>query len=153
MQFYVVAPRAKGPPPEAKYPCVILERDRWNDFGWVTQFHASHWTGPSNSEPLGAVKILQREGLKVRDDTKLPERFERLDEHHCSLGQERRYYTYLHRLGAQGVEVLTALRDIVYRPEIGREFEAYEAFKDSLLRYSEALDNYRTAGGWWRGGR
>lgn len=146
MQFYVIPVRGKGPPPGAVYPCVTLEKDRWNDFGWVTQFHVRHWPSPSASEPLGPTKILRRVAGDIQVQTELDDEFGSLDIHHCSLGQERRYYSYLKSLGSEGEEILVALRDIVYKPDVARAFQDEAAFKDSLLRYSEATDNIRAAG-------
>lgn len=41
IQFFVVAPRARLPQYPA--PCFVLEQDNWNDFGFQTQYHLTHY--------------------------------------------------------------------------------------------------------------
>ncbi len=142
MQFYVIEP-GQANLRDARFPYVTLEADDASeDFGWRTQFKASLWLDEGGPTSLGPVKILER-GSK---NTVLQSPFQDLGFDFCSLGQERKYYRLLKQMGDLGSEILSALRDVVYHPEIGRRFEHLQGFQKSLLRFSEAASNYRQAG-------
>jgi ABC-type transport system involved in cytochrome c biogenesis ATPase subunit len=116
---------------------IYLIRDRWNDFGYVTQFLVIYSTTKRELRSIGRIKIAQL-GMGADDQrrTDLPVLFEALDESHFSLGQDDRYYEALNReLGPAGAgEVHRALRDIAYDPSIRREVIGLDVTQTSLLR-------------------
>src|SRR5215469_2941008 len=136
-------PRSSSPGTEAKFPCLVLEEDSWNDFGHVTLFHARWFFARMRSVTLGDTKILQRD----TPETQLPDHFNNLTDDFCSLGQTISYYEEMHDLGrALQDKILRALRDIVAHPQIANAFENEKGFRDSLLRYSEAEQAFRDGG-------
>lgn len=136
-----------APPKDAEFPCVTLHRDDWDDFGVKILFNVRFWKSKnSKSIKLGQVKILSRDkkGI-VGGDTSLPKEFTTLlPQFYCSLGQERRYYEILRDL-EEGIEILENLQDIVIKPSQADPFEDEWIFKEGLIRFSEAEENYGTA--------
>lgn len=47
-------------PEDAKFPCIQLVDDSWNDYGYKTLFHATYFISRSKKYILGDVKILER---------------------------------------------------------------------------------------------
>jgi putative AbiEii toxin of type IV toxin-antitoxin system len=116
-------------------PTVILERDTWNDFGYVTQFRAYYAFMAQEFQYLGKVKILERGKLSPE----LSPTFLRLGDHHCSLGQSFDYYERLAELGGdQAREILVRLQDVVFTPRIAAEFRVDPGFLTSLVRDTAA---------------
>ncbi len=135
MQFRVVdqEPASSRTLPNSVY----LIRDKWNDYGYVTQFYAVYGSAQREKRPIGQVKIAQLGMDRLeRRRTDLPVRFEVLDETYFSLGQDDTYYESLNReLGADGAaEVHRALRDLAYDPIIRREVLGLDVTSTSLLR-------------------
>jgi hypothetical protein len=135
VRFYVVEQR--GPlPPHAETPCIVLQRDRWNDYGFVTQFRALLADSESSKlQTLGDVKIM-RLGLKGdMEPVPVPDEFDRLGDDYGSLGQTLDYYQHVLSLGpARAEAVLAGLRDLAVDPERRPRFEQQDAFTTSLLR-------------------
>ena len=136
MKFYVIE-RGSPSPLAGEYPYVVLERDRWDDFGFKTMFDARLVSSPVNSQDLGAVKILkhgQEEG-----PTEVPERFSDLGDDFCSLGQAFSYYELIHNHLHQYAEsILGGLRDVVWNIGIYESFYEEPGFRTSLLRSGSA---------------
>jgi predicted ATPase len=142
MRFYQVE-RGSGPPEHAEYPCVILQKDNWNDFGYYTLRRLRYYKVPAEPSVVqGDVKIL-RDGYA---QTELPVAFEKLPADYCSLGQSIDYYR---QLSSQGTEIwtsiLAALNDVVLYPEIANRFKSVPGFYRSLLRFSDAVNAFKTA--------
>jgi ABC-type lipoprotein export system ATPase subunit len=136
-------PRRTSPGRDLKFPCLVLEEDNWNDFGYLTLFHVRWFESSGKSIVLGDTKILQ----KGEVDTAVPKHFNELATKYCSLGQTIEYYEQIHDLGrVLQDQILKALRDIVAFPQIASAFEREEGFKTSLLRYSEAEQAFREGG-------
>ncbi|QDR81320.1 AAA family ATPase [Sporomusa termitida] len=132
--FYTVEWKGKLPQ-EARFPCIQLMGDSWNDYGYQTLFHASYFISRSKKYTLGDVKILE----KGRDTTDLPDHFYRLNPSYCSLGQSVDYYKEISAICLDlRFQVLDALNDIAINEALASEFKSEEAFSQSLLRYSEA---------------
>lgn len=140
MRFFV---QRRSQDPGQPYPCVTLETDNWNDFGIRTLFHGKWWTTIGTHVDLGSVKILE----KGANSTILLAQFERLDpSRHCSLGQDLDYYRNVASLPEDARrELLEALCDLVYTPELRERFEAEQAYGTSLLRFSSAEQALREA--------
>ena len=136
MRFFVIdrgAPRAR----DVDYPYVVLERDRWDDFGLRTLFRAELRLGRNWTVDLREVKILQRNQTSGR--TPIDEEFSALDDTYCSLGQELSYYESLVELPEHVKdEYLIALRDVAKYPDILRTFENEPGFGASLIRWGPA---------------
>ncbi|MGM9516915.1 AAA family ATPase [Roseateles sp. DB2] len=133
--FIVVPPRTKHPSVTA--PAFVLEQDNWNDYSFQTLYHLSYYATASTGEQevtlLGAVKIL-RKGQTKSDPLLVAANFERLDERYCSVGQSLDYYARLRELGDVGNYAMTALRDVVAKPELVADFKEEDGWRTSLFR-------------------
>jgi serine/threonine protein kinase len=147
MKIYTV-PHESQLPRTAKTPCFLLESySIWNDEGFVTTFKVYFVADKNKPEFIGKTKIMQR-NVKVGDpvifETKLPEQFSSLGDTYCSLGETVGYYRSLVELGKKYYEpFLEGIRDVVFKRELGKQFEKEPAFKTSLLRLKEAADLYK----------
>ena len=134
LKFFVVG-RRRGPPSDAQYPYVVLEKDGWNDYGFNTLFHPKIYADSTQIVDLRDVKIMQR----GQNSTELEEKFEDLDNTYCSLGQELAYYESLLELPEEiWQNYLTALNDAAANPAIREKFESEKCFRVSLLRWGPA---------------
>lgn len=135
-----VFPASFAEPP--KFDGFALQQDRWNDFGFQTQYHlyvtTSEFTGL-----IGAVKILKR-GQTEADTLQLKTGpLQPLGEEFVSLGQDLDYYERLAGLPREmRIEILEALRDALAYPDHMASFEAESGWKTSVLRYIE-WDSFR----------
>ncbi|GIF16613.1 AAA family ATPase [Actinoplanes teichomyceticus] len=113
-----------------------LVKDGWNDYGYVTMFQLIVVDDAGVRHDLGSIKIggfdVPR-GWSASPD--LPPQFENLDDRYFSLGQDDTHYVKLAELGTSiRVEVLTALRDLAYHPELLHRAEDLHVTTTSLLR-------------------
>jgi predicted ATPase len=147
MIFYTLSGQTSKYPSAAEFPCVTLRFVKWDDFGYRTSFFAHLWENETDSIELGSVKILQKDKKgAILARTSLPRKFTSLArDYYCSLGQERKYYEELKKY-ENGREILWSLKDIVLNPDAAYGFDDDEIFEQSLLRFSEAIDNYHNAG-------
>ena len=146
MRFHVV-PRDASPSSEVERPCVFLHRDRWNDYGFVTQFRASYSASTDAEEQkLGDVKIMHRGLRPDKTPVEVPDSFFALDETYGSLGQTVEYYERVGALGATAARtVLEGLRDLAVRPNRRAVFEQESAYETSLLRDTGAVRSLKIA--------
>lgn len=124
---------------------VALERDKWNDFNFQTQY--SLWVAmPEFTGRIGTVKILQR-GQTTADPIKLvPGSLPPLDGSWVSLGQDLDYYERLAELSdALRAEILGHLRDALAFPEHASTFFGEPGWNTSVLRYITWNDFQRDA--------
>ncbi|MFC9266251.1 AAA family ATPase [Streptomyces zhihengii] len=135
MQFIVVEEGERIP--AGPRPLAILEKDRWDDFGFRTTFRLSIIDAEGDRHEVGSVKIadlgmLERENGAVR----LPERFTTLDDTFFSLGQDDTFYERLRQRG-DGIrlDVLTGLRDIAFDERAFETARSHEVTRTSLLRF------------------
>ena len=115
---------------------VYLQTDNWNDYSFVTMFHMHYQDIDGNQISIGTVKIGFK-GQTTSQDTfaVLPDEFSQLDKTYFSLGQDVKFYRRLHEFpNGLGKRILSALRDIVYQPEIIDEIQDEKVFSASLLR-------------------
>lgn len=117
----------------AQYPCVILEKDNWDDYNYQTSFRAAIYKNSRDRVHDGTVKILCIE----RKSTSLPDEFDNLPDEYCSLWQNLEDYEVIHSLEF-GNEILAGLNDVNYNEIIREKFQGQEGFNDSLLRFSDA---------------
>src|SRR5688572_32653451 len=107
MRFYVVAYRDTLPP-NAKFPCIQLNRDGWNDFGYVTLFTMTYHANKKTKLEVGSVKILRR----GETSPKLESSFNEVPTDCCSLEQSVDYYKTLSTAPLDtGTAILRSLRD------------------------------------------
>ncbi len=120
---------------------IYLETDDWSDFGYHTLFHA-HVSDHNGLTSVGDVKIVFAEprdvdvGLRTADhiDSSVPS----LDRtRFASLGQSVDYYNWF-ASHPQGAALLRALADLCVDVSRGSRWEAYEGFKQSVIRFSDA---------------
>ncbi len=122
------------------YPTVVLQRDGWDDYGYVTMFRATLLLSQGEYLDLENVKILKKgqergpQGLGLQDGS-----FVELPDDYCSLGQALSYYESLLAAGEPVYRsYLVALRDLVFMPEVRNEFAHDPGLETSLLRFGHA---------------
>ncbi|WP_144118308.1 AAA family ATPase [Catellatospora sichuanensis] len=117
---------------------VVLVRDNWNDYGYVTTFRLHLYLSASQAPvDVGSVKILHRD--QTGGMTPLDVRFTQLTPGYCSLGQSLSYYENLHQAGTDVRDaVLAGLRDIAADPTIADSFSEHPGFRKSLERTGSA---------------
>jgi ABC-type Na+ transport system ATPase subunit NatA len=123
-------------PEEYIYPCFVLFRDRWDDFGYKTQYNVEYYTHSDNSCEIGNSKFLNLD----EDDGEVPKVFTALNDNIASLGQSNAFYENLRKLIPDKVAVyyLDAVNDLAVNKGLIEKFEHHEGFNVSLLRSSEA---------------
>ncbi|SDI18831.1 AAA family ATPase [Variovorax sp. OV700] len=163
MDVYIRDRHASVTLPEKSYPCVVLERDNWNDYAYYTLFKAQLRLAPGfglgSVKNLGDVKIMkpnQAEGVdnrpfqKLGSGDRIPTRLLR---DVCSLGSGSDYYDKLMQVEMDLAQaLLSTLRDCSYLPAVRQRFQSDQCFKISLLRDSEARVLLDTAGARFGGG-
>ncbi len=115
---------------------IILQADNWDDFGFKTLFSLTIFDSESNRYDVGSVKIGffgQKEGATAES---IESHFEQLPESFFSLGQDADYYKALMEEVPQELAqyTLTALRDVIYYPELLKHVESEDSFNTSLMR-------------------
>lgn len=138
MKFYVRMPGERFPK-NVEFPCFIVEKDTWEDFGYQTLFSLKYYASRRDLRTIGEVKIME-EGKNI---TELPPTFTSLGEQFCSLGQTSDYYKNLQNLGSNYRNYLWPLRDVTSNAEIYSRYKDTRAFEKSLLRFSEANTTLR----------
>ncbi|NHR08582.1 ATP-binding protein [Chromobacterium haemolyticum] len=121
-------------PDSAKFPCFLLTRSSWDDYGYKTSFHLYEVIGPSDKIPIGALKIAEVGQKGGR--TQLPSSFNKLGPTFFSLGQSNSFYTYLKKRGTK-VEylALSALNDVTRNQKLLDSVKDEQAFVNSLTRF------------------
>ena len=115
-------------------PHIVLQRDRWNDFGFQTLYHLHVFT-PEFRGRIGPVKIL-RQGQTEADGIQLPIGIlEPLSKEYCALGQDLDYYERLAELPAElRHDILLHIRDALAYPEHAKTFLDEQGWSTSVLR-------------------
>lgn len=154
MEIYVRDRRSREPlVPEPIYPCIVLERDSWNDYSYYTTFSAELRKSPVDVVALGGVKIMQAgqpEGFEARPFNDVPNG-DRIPADLlttvCSLSSMSEYYDRLANVDPHVArDVLQTLRDAAYLRPIRDQFQLQQCFKVSLLRDSSARELLDSAG-------
>lgn len=122
--------------PAKNYPCLkLVFNDNWNDYGYSTWFHLwlLNTADKDTWHSIGDLKIIHAED-DVYDE--LPECFESLDEHFCSIGINIGFYkSLLDCFGREGARiVLSSLKDCSIDATVRERFNTTQAYKMSLLR-------------------
>ncbi|WCT11565.1 AAA family ATPase [Mucilaginibacter jinjuensis] len=118
-----------------RYPCLVLIPNKWKDYEFKTCFDLFFYTDRENRQGFGEIKIMQL-GTNI---TRLDKHFTELGPQYCSLGQTLAFYKDLKEFfPSEYMEIGRALQDCVFFPEIRAPFEHEPAFRESLIRTSEA---------------
>lgn len=121
-----------------QYPCIILEKDNWDDFGYQTSFRAAIFKSSKERKHEGIVKFLKSD----HKSTSLPEVFESLTDEYCSLWQTLDDYKAINNLEF-GRDILTALNDINYNDILRDKFNGMSGLNNSIRRFSDAERAYQ----------
>lgn len=129
-------------PTDAKYPCLVLVTNSWNDWGYRTLFKLFYYQDKDDRTEIGDIKILDGNLQKPEDKesvTKLKSHFFKLPSGYGSLGQSLEYYSQMKSLFPETFnQVLNSLNDVATNAGIRDKLEDHHAFRRSLLRSSEA---------------
>jgi len=121
-----------------------LEKDTWNDFGFLTTYHlhvSGELTDDGKAALIGFVRIL-RKGQTSSDTFQLKVGpLAPLNEEFCSMSNSLDYYERIAQLPHRYRDrILIALRDLVIYPEIKEEFKREPGFNKSLMRSTNSED-------------
>jgi len=130
-----------GVPTSAKSQAYLVE-DNWDDWGkFRTTFELIVFDHEGVKFTPGSLKIGQlglRASKKIEPGARAPEleyRFDRLGEHHFSLGQDETYYETLNQLPEDLRQaVLEGLRDCAWNLQLFEKTIDEEVMQESLLR-------------------
>jgi predicted ATPase len=141
--FSVIPPTRRAPDDPA-LNSFVLAQDKWNDFGFQSQYQLYVRSKTAAHDLIGSVKILKK-GQTDSDTWQLTKDFTELGPEFASLGQSLDYYQRLAELPPEARDrILGALRDVVYRPEIEQQFLPEAGWKKSVMRDFEADPHFRT---------
>ena len=132
---FIVLPR-DAYRPTSGVNAAYLNVDYWNDHSFVTMFYLTIFDRTGNKHEIGDVKI----GFKGQTTgkgtyTTLGKGFSLLNDQYFSLGTDIEYYKNLNKLDPElKLGILTALEDIVYKPEKIKDIEDEEVLNTSLFR-------------------
>ncbi|MDB2374150.1 ATP-binding protein [Psychrosphaera haliotis] len=134
MDFVVV--NNYGRAPTTAVDTAYLSVDNWNDYSFVTMFYLTVFDGVGTKHDIGNVKIAYKGQTKETSTyTTLGQTFSLLTDQYFSLGTDTEYYKNLNKLSAElKNSLLSALQDIVYKPEKLKEIEDEEVLNTSLFR-------------------
>ena len=139
---------------------LVLGNDKWNDFGYYTNYHVYYCDQSGHVEEVGWIKIYNKkmdensEGeseenwkkYTISHYLKNNTNIEKLSYNYCSLGQSLEFYRTLKGLLPESYkEVLLRLRDIATNPTIKEQFEDCRGVRNSLLREASAVKAFDEA--------
>ena len=65
-----------------KFPCLVFQKDNWNDYGYKTLFNVFYYKNKTEHSNLGYYRIMHVGEV----ETNIPAEFTNLGEDFCSLG-------------------------------------------------------------------
>lgn len=117
----------------------FLMTDNWDDYSYKTSFYLVYLDGDGTRHDIGTVKIVRR-GM-AGGYTQLQDSFTALGGAYASLGQNQEYYENLIEIDeTDRLEILDALRDVIWDNDIFDAFRSDDAFKTSALRSVSARE-------------
>lgn len=134
MNFIVLSGNAYIP--TSGLDTAYLNIDNWNDYSFVTSFDLTIFDESGIKYEIGKVKIgFKGQTTEISTYTTLGEAFSLLNDQYFSLGTDVDYYKNLSKLPPDlRKRILTALEDIVYKPEKIKDIEDEEVLNTSLFR-------------------
>lgn len=132
---FVVLDRNENKPPTS-INTAYLSVDYWNDFSFITMFYLTVFDKTGKEYEIGNVKIAFK-GQTTDKGTyeTLGKEFSLLNDQYFSLGIDAEYYKNLNKLDLElKQDILTALEDIVYKPEKIKDIDDEEVLNISLFR-------------------
>ena len=138
MGYKFLIRKQNGTWPKEGYPAFVLEQDRWDDYGFRTQYHLYYVTldeaGQRVMDLIGPVKIL-RFGQDPGDGLQITKDFNTLEDDFCSVGESLDYYERLRQLSpTKAKQALVGLRDVVYDSSLEEIFRSEPGWSKSLFR-------------------
>lgn len=138
MGYKFLIRKQNGTWPKEGYPAFVLEQDRWDDYGFRTQYHLYYVTldeaGQRLMDLIGPVKIL-RFGQDSGDGLQITKDFNALEDDFCSVGASLDYYERLRQLSPfKAKRALIGLRDVVYDSSLEEIFRSEPGWSKSLFR-------------------
>ncbi len=132
---FVVLDRDESKPPTS-INTAYLDVDYWNDYSFITMFYLTVFDKKGKEHKIGNVKIAFKGQTTDKDTYKtLSKDFSLLNDQYFSLGTDAEYYKNLNKLDPElKRDILTALEDIVYKPEKIKDIEDEEVLNTSLFR-------------------
>ena len=126
---------------------IILIPDDWDDFGYMTTFHVNYCDNDGLEQELGTIKIAKTnmDGNNGTGRTRdyLDAEFDNLPEGFFSLWQTAEAYKRVVEIDNQiHFDILKALNDIAYDPQIYEKYKDEKVLKNSLMRFV-SLSLYR----------
>lgn len=126
--------------------CIVLYNDHWNDYCYMTTFHAVYCDKHGKCVTIGDVKIYYYDFDKKRTknygrevSSVINEKITQLSEKFCSLGQTLNYYQQLkNNCPNDYLDILNRLNDIAINQELRIQFIEEDGVQTSLLRESSA---------------
>ncbi len=134
MEFFILPKNTSLP--DNGNNTVYLKVDLWNDYSFITMFHMSLHDENGQFHDIGAIKIgFKGQTIETDTYTKLPDKFESVNDEFFALGQTVEFYRNIASLpNPPGQHILLALNDIVVRPDIIKDIKEEKVFSISLLR-------------------
>jgi hypothetical protein len=117
----------------------FLQTDNWDDYSYKTSFFLVYLDADGTRHDIGAVKIV-RHGMST-GYTEIDNSFTALGAQYAALGQNQEYYENLVAIAEEDrVEILEALRDVIWNDDILNAFRSDDAFQTSALRSVSARE-------------
>jgi predicted ATPase len=122
--------------PTSSVNTAYLRIDDWNDYSFITMFFLTIFDKSGIEHEIGRVKIaFKGQTIERGTYTTLGKGFLLLSEQYFSVGTDVEYYKNLNKLNPElRQSVLTALQDIVYKPEKLKHIEDEHVLNTSLFR-------------------
>jgi predicted ATPase len=122
--------------PTASVNTAYLSVDYWNDYSFITMFFLTIFDTAGIEHDIGRVKIaFKGQTIDRGTYTTLGKGFSSLPGQYFSLGTDVEYYKNLNKLHVDVKQhLLTALQDIVHKPEKLKDIEDEEVLNTSLFR-------------------
>lgn len=142
MVFRIQVISPDGRPTSAVPRTFYLTQDKWDDYGFKTQYHLSYGDTNGQMNHIGNVKIL-RTNQTISSSSLLNQAFEALTDDFCSLGQSLDYYQRIAEMAEDDRDyILSALKDVIRDPARLPHFQAELGWTKSVLRDFVSLDEF-----------
>lgn len=135
---------------------IVLGHDRWNDYGYCTNYVMFYCDESGITHEIGYVKIYCKQldveieqtnsEVNIVDYLQSGTEVNKLTSDFCSLGQDLNYYHNLIKFFPHEYnEILVRMRDMATDKSISDEYVDYNGVKNSLFRNGSALKAFNEA--------